>query len=164
MSAQDQIKIVYPCTKVKLLGRFPPELVEKARKDIEHVVATAPLPPPSAKNAALFFSSESQGDLVSQIEVQYQKITLTTKQLHHSYGAVFFEGDSIVGTKFSSIVVPLVVTGSPVVRMKDPQKTSEEDHENIDWNGSEFFYVGGQVIFKVSGNGRLGALVVSFER
>ncbi|KAI9733439.1 MAG: hypothetical protein M1834_003523, partial [Cirrosporium novae-zelandiae] len=159
MSAQDQIEIIHPYTKVKLPGRFPPELIERARKYIKHIITTAPVPPPSFNQTALFFSSEGYEDLVFQIEVQYQKITSTNKKPSHSYGAVFFQGYSIMGTEFTSIVVPLAVTGNPTVRMNDAQKRSEKGYEDIDWKGSEFFYVGGQTVFEVSGDGRLGALI-----
>ncbi|KAI9725784.1 MAG: hypothetical protein M1834_009742 [Cirrosporium novae-zelandiae] len=151
----------YPCRIIKLseLSNQLMELVEQARKDIEQCMISS-LPPPTNKPFDLL-AYDPQEELVSKLQHEHQKITSETKRLHHSYSVRLSWGDSAVGERYFTIIIPLTMVGDAKVKIKDSQGTHFQD---IDWNEPRYFYVTREVVFRVTGKGQLGALIMAFER
>jgi len=88
-------------------------------------------------------------------------MTSTDKEQHHNYGVVLCQGNTSFGPIYSSIILPIGVTGTPRVKAIKQQGHIQE----IDWMRDEFiFLLAGELFLQVSGDGRLGAIVVSFDK
>ena len=74
--------------------------------------------------------------------------------MDHSYCCVFFRGESIIGRLFDTIIIPLCKLGD----------VRDKDNLHSDWTTPNCFEVMGLYSLHVEGTGRLGGLLVAFER
>jgi len=142
MCANDQVSKILP------LSKELQTVVAESKKSFPDI-KTLPVP-----NNATFSFYTLTPEIAREIEKEYHKITSVASPSNHFYTVVLFRGESTLGTDYSSIFIPLVAIGNPMVK----------GFENVAWDGTQLLYVSEKIVLNLSETDRLGALVVSFPK